>query len=488
MERPKKQERVLKELADGLSAETGIELDFCLRAAVIAENAFTVLTAPWLNEDEIAKDYVTNNINIALEYAAEQDITLPRDQDGVPLFRIRYAAERILYGLLENDTTTDIQPAINGAATQIVPHYDRMEKMIETLVELQGGNKYPYNLPNAEVPNRSEFMPPEDTLPRGSREHALYLWHVCYWMGGGIESNLAFKNLTNLYIEYPELFKPEYIIEHNVSTEQIQEVIGRYPALNFNLTRIQNYWTENARHLYEDYGSDPRAIFADNPSYRTVKKRLQNTGKSGFLGFQEKMASMYTHFLADGGMISEIPFPPPVDFHLLRLFIANQVITFENVPKDGNVFTPATIAMVRKMLFDYIIATNSSAVEVDDALWRHSKLMCAQAPGNMTEIDYKANRGTKSSLKEVDFSDPTTRTKYARSCGRCALSASCAFAISSGAYYADDRIIPQPRHKPSDEQNALIHFSDDMLAPPVKDTSPSIVQAHAPRLTFEPLF
>jgi hypothetical protein len=331
-------------------------------------------------------------------------------------------------------------------------------------------------------------MPPEDVLPRGTREHALYLWHACYWMGGGIESNLAFGALSELYTDYPELFDPAFVVEQGLAEEQIEEVVGRYPALKFNLQRIKTYWTTNARKLYENYDGDPRLIFADSPSYRTIKQRLQNHRGNGFSGFQEKMASMYTHFLGDAGIIPEISFPPAVDFHLLRLAIANGILTFENVPENGDVFTPATIATLRKMLYDYIIASGASEIEVDDALWRYSKLMCAQAPGNMTVVDYSAGRGLKSDAPEVDFSDPTTLAKYARSCGRCAIEATCTFNITSGAYYADDRIIPTPRVRSTDGHDALVGFENHMLNTQPKKAIGSAGQPSVSAPLLNPLF
>lgn len=473
MERTKKRERSLAQLANEISAETGIELDYCLQSTTVAEDAFQILLDGWLQSGIIIKDHVYADTQAALAEAAERTITLPRDQDGVPLFRVRYAAERVFYGLLDDSGKTDYESAAKGQRLRIIPHYDRMEQVIEQLVALQRQNEYPYNLPNAEVPNRSEFMPDEEVLQRGTREHALYLWHACYWMGGGIESNLAFKALTELYTDYPELFDPAFLVEHGISEQQVEEVVSKYPALNFNLQRIKRYWTTNARRLYDNYGSDPRNIFSDNPSYRTIKQRLINKRGNGFLGFQEKMASMYTHFLGDAGIIPETPFPPAVDFHLLRLAIANGILTFENVPENGNVFTPATIGTLRKMLYDYIIATGASELEVDDALWRYSKLMCAEAPGNATVVDYKAGRGVKSSAQEVMFSDPTMLAKYARSCGSCAIEATCMFNIASGPYYADDRIIPTPRIRLADGHDALIGVESSMLSvPPTKPAKP----------------
>ena len=313
---------------------------------------------------------------------------------------------------------------------------------------------------------RSENMPPENILPRGSEQHAQFLWHVCYWMGGGIESNGAFKYLSQVYTDYPELFDPRYIVEQDITEDQIAEVISQYSALNFNLQRIKNYWVTNAHKMVNEYDGDVRKVFDGAVSYRTIKKRLVNKKGEGFKGFQEKMASMNTHFVADAGIIEEIPFPPPVDFHVLRLASSLGILTFENMGKNG-VFEKKTIATLRKAFYDYIITTGISELELDDAWWRYSKLMCAIAPGNTSKVDYTAERGSKFMYSKVDYSDPTTMARYIKSCGQCAVSALCDFNVASGEYYAEDKMVPRPRMAPQLDPHALVPFSDNMTIIPV---------------------
>lgn len=116
------------------------------------------------------------------------------------------------------------------------------------------------------------------------------------------------------------------------------------------------------------------------------------------------------------------------------------------------------------MLYDYIITTGISEVELDDALWRYSKLMCAKAPSNGSTVDYSAAYGEKSVAIVPNYSDSTTLRNYAKSCGRCVVS-HLVHLVSVVAYYADDTLVPAKPFRPHDEP-ALVEFSDSMLALP----------------------
>lgn len=115
--------------------------------------------------------------------------------------------------------------------------------------------------------------------------------------------------------------------------------------------------------------------------------------------------------------------------------------------------------------------------------------MCSVAPSNAATVDYSAARGEKSAAIEVNFADPTVRARYARSCGRCALSDGCTGSVTSGAYYADDQMHLMPRMRPEDETAALMPFTDAMLAIAVKDVNAAYAsQQLTPALEAEPLF
>lgn len=445
----------LAEMADRMAETTGIDPELCRLSATWAQDMVTVVRADPLQL--LDKRYFDR----LLEETGEKILVLPRDADGTPLYRARYAATSMFYELIATrhpNARTDIE----GSPLEITVHYDRLDEICQTFLGIQQNNDYPYNLPHAEVPNRSSNMPSEEVLPRGTEQHAQYLWHVCYWMAGGVESNIAFNFLSKMYTDHPELFDPRYIVEHEITEEEIANVISQYSALNFNLDRIKTYWITNARKMVAEYEGDVRKVLDGARSYRTITKRLVNNKRGqGFLGFQQKMASMYTHFTADAGIIDEIPFPPPVDFHLLRLAASLGILTFDNIP-DRGILEKKTVATLRKTLYDYIIVSGTSELELDDALWRYSKLMCGVAPHNASTVDRSAARGEKSSAETPDYSNRAIMERYARSCGRCAVQDMCNFTIDSGSYYADDRLVLTKRFRPHDELT-LVDFTDTML-------------------------
>lgn len=447
---------ILAEKALRISEETGIDPELCRLSAAWAQDMAAIV------RDNPLEMLTKRSFDQIMEETGERILVLPRDPDGVPLYRMRYVASQIFYELIASHYPT-ARTDIEGSSLEITVHYDRLDEICQTLLGIQSRNEYPYNTPGAEVPNRSEHMPSEATLPRGTEQHAQYLWHICYWMGGGIDSNLVFKYLSKMYTDRPELFDPRHIVENEITEEAIADVISQYSSLNFNLDRIKKFWITNAYRMVERYDGDVRAVFNRASSYRTVKERLVNDKKGqGFLGFQEKMASMYTHFLADADIIEEIPFPPPVDFHVLRLATSLGILTFENMHERG-VLEKKTISTLRKVLYDYIVTTGTSEIELDDALWRYSKLMCAKAPSNGSTVDHSAARGEKSAATTPNYRNAAIMRKYAESCGRCAVSHLCTFSLSSGGYYADDRLIPTKRLGP-DNEPALVEFADTMLA------------------------
>lgn len=469
----------LQEQALAFSAETGIEPELCTLSAIWAQD----MAARVLKESpaKLSEEYFLS----LQDETGEAIIILPRDADDIPLYRTRYAAQEIFYNLVAHKYP-NARTEVEGTPLKITVHYDKIDEVSQILMTLQRNRDYPYDSVKAEVPNRSENMPSEDVLPRGSEQHAQFLWHVCYWMGGGIQSDTAFKFLGQMYTDHPELFDPRYIVDNEITEEEIETTVSQYSALNFNLNHIKKYWVTNAHRMVDRYDGDVRKVFDGANSYRTIKKRVVNNKGEGFMGFQEKMASMYTHFLADAGIIKEIPFPPAVDFHFLRLAGSLGVLTFENMGKNG-MFEPKTINTLRKALYDYIIVTGTSEVELDDAWWRYSKLMCAKSPSSATTVNYAAARGEKSTKIEVNFADPATRKKYARSCGQCALSALCTFSVTSGDYYADDKMTLTPRPTPEQEIGALLAYSPKMPSEPGNKPK-AVAKASRWQITPEPLF
>lgn len=72
--------------------------------------------------------------------------------------------------------------------------HDRVDEVIGTILAAYEAGGFPYNQDTVRLPHDPRHMP--ETLERGGREHALFLWASCYYMRGGIKSVDAFRSLS----------------------------------------------------------------------------------------------------------------------------------------------------------------------------------------------------------------------------------------------------------------------------------------------------
>ena len=74
----------------------------------------------------------------------------------------------------------------------------KLELVLNRLMAAFDTGQYPFDKPWAKPPQIPENMPRNLTL--GSKEHALFLFCLCYHMRGGIDSITAIKSLAKLYV------------------------------------------------------------------------------------------------------------------------------------------------------------------------------------------------------------------------------------------------------------------------------------------------
>jgi hypothetical protein len=287
------------------------------------------------------------------------------------------------------------------------------------------------------------------SLEWGSREHALFLFAVCYWMRGGIQSATAIRALTKLYGMVPGLFLPE-------SGEPIETLvlaaIFKVVGLGFNAEQIADIWKDNLARLSKTWGGDPRNIFSGIATYEEACERIQNKGKKGFRGFQEKMVSMLTYFYMDAGIVDRWHFPIPVDFHVLRTVFAHGIVTAdESDSSNGNGFyTKPILAEVRKLFMDYCVANDVDPLRLCDAVWLYSGLMCNQHPGNTSVVGERHGRRTEIA-PGPRWSAAQTET-YSRTCGVCVVQDTCRWCVPSAEYYIRGRIVLRERRDVSPQE------------------------------------
>jgi len=325
-----------------------------------------------------------------------------------------------------------------------VPPFDRME------------------LPTDEK-NMPELLRASNTNNiRGGKEHAMFLFTGCYFMRGGVQSDMAFRTLAKIFSDQPELFDCEYIADekNEVSADKIVEVMQEFNLGNHKMGR--GAWVENAHRLLERFGGDPRRIFDGVTSYDEAVAVIANGKESGgFWGFQEKMASMYIYYLDKENIYHpDYPYPAPSDFHVARITAATEMIT-GNVPlldiarygngvgqeskialKESDIISEEFLELTRKLHLDYIDARGASPMDMTDAIWSFSRSMCSRAPGNMTRvIGETKGRNTVVELVPINPDSRVQQRKQQRSCGACLLDACCKLHIPNGIYYKSGRFV-----------------------------------------------
>lgn len=356
-------------------------------------------------------------------FSPSQEAALRRPEPTVPL-----------------DYVPEVLPS-NGDKLNPVVNREHAYQVLDRLIEAYRQDQPPYNdHDRVRVPHDPRHMPA--TMPRGGREHATFLFNVCYYMRGGIKSNDAVDRMASLYDQQPELFVAE-----TAAKTQPEDIITalRQNGLGFQET-VAGQWIENSRRLVERYDGDPRLIFDGVTNYDDSLAAIKNNGRGqGFVGFQEKMTSMIVYYLMDDGLIEPFKFPIPIDLHVMRVSIANQMITFPEVPYGTNLFGDETLATLRGLYYDYAVERNVDPLRLCDAVWMLSESSCGRHPGNTTlEPLGRHNRnGRKTYLVPgvVDPTSPAQQAAYASACGLCPVESTCEFNIPGTHYYVGGSII-----------------------------------------------
>lgn len=341
----------------------------------------------------------------------------------------------------------DVTPEIlsQKADTEtIVVDYERVDEVLDTLMEAYRNERYPYSLDSVRVPQDERHMP--KTLERGTKEHAMFFWSVCYYMRGGIKSTQAVKLMGRLYDDHPKLFDSDYVLQsvdrHYIETALKSHSLGLQDA-------VGKQWIENAWRLAFEYDGDPRKIFDDldqEAPYDDLVGRVKNDNKGGgFVGFREKMTSMIAYYLMNEGLVDHFNFPIPVDLHVMRVSIANEMVTFPDIEYPANVYGEKLLETLRGIYFDYAERKGVDPLELCNAVWLLSEALCGRAPGNRVGEpngrDNRDGRATKIVPEDVNPEDPAMHRRYNKTCGRCPIESTCELNVHGGAmYYAAGRV------------------------------------------------
>lgn len=293
-------------------------------------------------------------------------------------------------------------------------------RVFDALIQRLREKGVPYN--TALVP-QAEFALPK-TLQTGTRQHAIFLFVLCLWMRGGTESDTAMRFLAPLYDARPELFVPEYFLVDANTTSLVSEVATA--LINFKLgQRVDENsvgWVYNMRKIARHWGGDPRKLMNDKPTFDVLSRRiiskkpkkgngpaggshlklLDEEKPNGFMYFQEKMAGMIAYFLIDAELVPMFYAPVPVDIHVLRILVSNEVITVRGRKASESLgvdFYREEVRAGARMITEwYCRERKISPVALCDTLWLLSRSLCRRNPGNSGYV-VDAKRKREDSLR-----------------------------------------------------------------------------------------
>ena len=347
------------------------------------------------------------------------------------LFKIE--AEQLPPPEVPDDWEPEVKPK-NKEKLEVVIDNEKIHEVLSTLLTAYQEKSFPYNLDRARVPQDPRHMPP--SLPYGSVDHAMFLWNACAYMRGGIKSIDAVIRLARIYEERPDFYNCDVL--ENLEVAEIVPVLTKN-GLGFQ-ERAAKEWVENAKRLKQRFDGDPRNIFKGVRTYEDALEIIQNKGKGkGFVGFQEKMTSMIIYYLMDEDLIETFMFPIPVDLHVMRVSIANEMIKFPNAPNGTNFFTEQTRATLRQVYFDYATKHNINPLRLCDAVWMLSNLLCGKTPGNITlEPHGRDNRNGRMTYlipNLIDIRDPAQQEAYDATCRHCPIGKSCTHLVPGKQNY-----------------------------------------------------
>lgn len=304
---------------------------------------------------------------------------------------------------------------------------------------------------------RNLELDPERRTSEQAIQLASFWFADCYYMRGVNDSNDMTINLAALHEDHPEVF------DFNVAATMEPSAVERL-LLDYHLVvqhkQTSEHWVENAKRMVERYDGNPLNIFENAATYQELVDRIRNDGKGGgFKGFQKKMTSMISYYYMANGLIPYKNHPLPVDFHVIRLSVSNELVKFDNLPENGQIPFDATTDFLRDVFYDFADHHDISQLELCDVVWLFSRELCSRAPGNtMRQLGEYAARNTNLTPTLTDKNSATHQQheKYSLSCGICPIEATCVHNVPSARYYKHGIVtLPDPRIRLEHPQNNL---------------------------------
>ena len=262
-------------------------------------------------------------------------------------------------------------------------NHERASLVFDTLLASLNKNEFPYNA--SKTPQK---IVGEKLQKYSKLEQSRYWFFLCMYMRGPVDSNYAATKLFEIFEAQGGggIFDPS--CPHSQNPEAVDVVMS-----HFNFTRllsdVKKFWVFAAKKLALLYEGDPRKIFDNIKDFDEIMLRCMydSKKKSGFMGFQKKMSSMLTYFFRDRNLISLKHFPPPVDFHLMRIMILTGVIVLEKDDPLRFRYENSS-ALGYEAVEIYLKRTAADPISLGDALWLLSGNLCSLSPKNAEQRNF----------------------------------------------------------------------------------------------------
>ena len=337
---------------------------------------------------------------------------------------------------------------------KVTVHTGRVYALLDTLVERWQKKQFPYNKVDAIIP---QTIIPEE-LRADKKALATFYFYICIYMRGGIESLQAFQALLRMRHDHPDCFDP--FKASKMGAESIQIILKEY--IGWDSKAASKNWAENSWRLVWYWGGNPLELFKGIHDYEEALRRIRNKRTKadrlaaghdgcGFLGFQPKMVSMLVYFLDWEKLLKpRFPYPSPADFHNFRLGLTTGGL---EIPKRlRHIHTTEKLsAPWRQVVMEYIVQKKADPVEVADALWLFSLVMCGNSPlMSVREAENGSGMFSEDVLPHITdqggyYLLPRFRNALEMTCLRCPIRDTCSLAIPSRPYYRKGLLVLRSR-------------------------------------------
>ena len=327
--------------------------------------------------------------------------------------------------------------------------------LLDRILPLWQKKAFPYDQKQAIIP---QTLIPEG-IAGNKRLLANFYFYCCIYMRGGIESIQAFRQLISLWEDYPYLFDPKQA--QLEKPKRLQTILRSY--IGWDSKNAAKFWIENSQRLCEHWDGCADNLIPGMHDYAEATRRIKNktTLKEkraagpdglGFIGFQPKMVSMLVYFFDWHGLLEKrFPFPAPADFHNFRLGLAHRGLLILPIEEIYIRVNEKLSKAWRDVLMEYIIERNADPVEVADAIWMFSLVLCGNSPVNQFSIQKEEGDSDKQQedlqlnlFKKEDIPPKKGRGYLAglsdgvrRTCLVCPIRSTCMLAIPATHYYSN---------------------------------------------------